>query len=335
VPGLTIVGSSGNNTIHLSDPSDTGVSDGGNTTFVVDAAAAGALITATAGRTTLRITGTVALDTYLNAGDSGAIDVVVDPGLNLGTNADPGLTIDATAGDDSIFLGGPHQTVLAGAGDYILDSIVPLGGFTTVRGTAAQLTGSNIGGLVSTDTIDATNIKYQRAVLTQGASGGGLSATVTLSDGTHTAQFTANPKQVFRIAPDGSGGTDILQSVAYPATASTTASITAGSLLLAPPRFISAAGNASPPEVVLAAPAGAGPVVEPAADPLGAPGTFGATAHAAVGVLAGGVLSDLSIPGPIVPTNPNNESVAAGGVGSGGVAILPPAASVVIGHGTP
>jgi hypothetical protein len=133
---------------------------------------------------------------------------------------------------------------------------------------------------------------------------------------------------------DTSGSDVVIVPAARPATASATASIAAASLLLASPQFISAAGNARP-EAVQASVAWPGTAGEPAAaDPLGAAVRFGPAAPNAAGGLTGSVLSDFSMPGPIDPTNPNNEYAVAGFGGSGSVATLPLTASVLAGHGT-
>jgi hypothetical protein len=168
-------------------------------------------------------------------------------------------------------------------------------------------------------------VNYQSAVLTPNLA----AATLTLTDGTHTAQFIDAGAQSYSIAPDGSGGTEIID----PPPVSATASITAETLLLASPRFISAAGNASP-GVVQATAAMPGLPAEPVADPLGAAGQFGATAPNAACGLAGSVLSEFSIAGPIVPIDPNNETAVSSLGGSGSAATLPATAAVLAGHVT-
>ncbi len=204
-PGLIIVGSAGNDTIHIGDASQTIRTLGQNTLVLATAATAGATVQEIgAGNiTTLEIAG--GGTTTLNGNDGQGLLVVLDAAthLNLGTAAF--ITAAATTSGSTLVAQQTQQTLSSLVGGTTM--VGYSGGSDTFLGTKAGLTGDTIMGLTDSDKIHVTDLLPSAGVIfAQTAAGQG---TLSLEGGPSlTLTGTFNPSH-FHIATDGHAGSFI------------------------------------------------------------------------------------------------------------------------------
>ena len=232
--GITIYGArnadviklgSGNDTVYLGDAAESIYGGGGNDQIWITAATISATFDGGTGTTTLHLTGGGAARMGSNITDIAAV-VLEDapagqtqPDYVFTANALPGLAIVASAGNDTITLGAAGQSVTAGAG--VDDLIGAASGGDTFKGTAGALNGDTIENFASAGyVIDVTDVPSAAAQI--GYAGTAAGGTLTVSDGTHTAEIKLVGLFApggFHPAPDGSTGTAITYSLPNIATA--------------------------------------------------------------------------------------------------------------------
>jgi hypothetical protein len=200
--GLTIVASSGDDTVTVGDASQTVINTGGTLDVKATAAQAGVNLGLGRGSTTLDITtgGTATL----NAADS-FMTVRLDAAATLNMGGLGFITAIGSGGNDVIQAGGAAQTLVAGGG--LGDTLVGFAGFgDTFKDTSADLNGVTIQNYGGNDVIDLTDLLPGSASLTFNAD------TLTVTDGTHSAaiSLTGSFTQAgFHLATDNHGGTTV------------------------------------------------------------------------------------------------------------------------------
>ena len=200
----TITLGDGTDTVVVRSATETVIGGSGADTYLITASTAGATITGGAGSNTLRIAGggSVAL------GDSitGMQTVRLIQPTDLSLNSMQFVRAIGRGGADTLTAGGVNQTLTGGGGgDVLIGS--PLGSDTFLD-RSANLDGATIDGLVASDLIDITDLKFATANLTQTANGGG-GTILSFTDGVHSAAIVLDvaPTSTFTLASDGLKGT--------------------------------------------------------------------------------------------------------------------------------
>jgi hypothetical protein len=215
----TIKLGNGNDTVYLGDARESVVGGGGNDQIWVTGATIGATIDGGSGSTTLHVTGGGTATIGNNITDVARV-VLEDaaagqsqPDYVFTANAIQGLAITASSGNDTITLGGTGQSVTVGVGKETL--IGAAAGGDTFKGTAAGLSGDMIQNFAAAgDAIDATDVAFGAATHV-GYAGTSTGGTLTVTDGTHTAQINLTGAFVsagFHLAADGGNGTSVTYS---------------------------------------------------------------------------------------------------------------------------
>jgi hypothetical protein len=164
--GLTIFGAAaaddielgaGNGVVVLGGAQETVQGGGGNDTFYIDAATAGATIDGGSGMSQLVVTGggTVTLGTAITHIATVKM-LTTGAGQMLRLNAEPGLTAVASNFGATLVAGAPQQTLVAGPNADLLTGVP--GGDITFAGRAAELAGATLTDFVLSDSIDVTSV---------------------------------------------------------------------------------------------------------------------------------------------------------------------------------
>lgn len=199
---LAIVGSAGNDTIHVGDASQTVSTLGRSSLVLATAATAGAKVQAIgAGNVaTLEIVG--GGTATLNGNDGHGLLVVLDAATHLDLGTAAFITATATTAGSTLVAHQCQQTLASLAGGATM--VGYSGGSDTFLGSKAGLTGDTITGLTANDKIDVTDlapltgVNFTQTSVGQGTLSLGFGRSLTLTG-------TFNPSH-FHVTTDGHAG---------------------------------------------------------------------------------------------------------------------------------
>jgi hypothetical protein len=209
ITGMRVHGSAaGGDVITLGDASQSVVSGGPNEIVIATAAQAGAQVSGLGANSTLDVTGGGSAN--LNA-NTDVATVLLKSATALQLNGMQFIHAIGSSGADIITAGAINQTLTGGSGVDILNGFA--GGSDIFSDTALGLKGDTIGGFVSSDSIDVTNLAFAGATLKATPSGG--NTLVTVASGATNTRFTmvgSFPQAGFNLKSDGATGTLITHS---------------------------------------------------------------------------------------------------------------------------